>query len=377
MKFGMFLLMQNPEFISSAEMYKNAIEQVEFADKIGLDYVVLAEHHFSSYGFLPNPLMLIPKLADRAPHVRFSTAVVVLPLRNPIQLAEEIAMVDHLTGGRLEVGFGTGYQQYEFTRFQKPLAENRAMFEESLDVIINALTNAPFHHSGKYYEIPETTTLPRPLQNNPHPPLWRATSSLETMADTIKRGMKVITGGTASSIDRVINNWHIFQDAVELSGKGWPQEFIVQRGVYVSDTEEDARAQLHQAVWHTRTARGLSSNSLPVEAGRAMTEQTARVAQEDDPDTLYRDWFFGTPEIVAEKLRRLTQYTGVTYFNGSFSLGGLPQDKILRSMELFATKVMPLLRDYEPDQASYPRRADAPDPQGYYAWEEGMPTTFG
>jgi len=189
--------------------------------------------------------------------------------------------------------------------------------------------------------------------------------------------MNVITGGTASSIERVISTWHLFQDAVELSGMGWPQEFIVQRGVYVSDTEEDARAQLQQAIWHTRTARGLSSNSLPVDAGRALTEQTARVAQEDDPDILYRDWFFGTPEVVAEKLHRLTQYTGVSYFNGSFSLGALPQAKVLRSMELFATKVMPLLRAYEPDQAKYPRREDAPDPKGYYAWEEGMPTTFG
>lgn len=375
MKFGMFLLMQSPDMLPSAQMYKNAIEQVEFADQIGLDYVVLAEHHFSSYGFLPNPLIFIPKLADRAPHVRFSTAVVVLPLHHPIQLAEEIAMVDHFTGGRLDVGFGTGYQQYEFLRFDRPLAENRAIFEETLDVVVKALTNAPFSHSGHYYNIPETTTLPRPLQT-PHPPFWRATSSLETMASTLKRGMNVITGGTASSIDRVIGNWHIFQDAVEAAGVGWPQEFIVQRGIYVSDTEEDARAQLHHAVWHTRTARGLSSNTLPVEGGRARTDLTARVAQEDDPGLLYRDWFFGTPEIVAEKLRRLTQYTGVTYFNGSFSIGSLPQAKVLRSMELFATKVMPLLRDYQPDQAKYPRLADAPDPKGYYAWEEGMPATF-
>lgn len=376
MKFGMFLLMQSPDMLPSDQIYKNAIEQVEFADQIGLDYVVLAEHHFSSYGFLPNPLILIPKLADRAPHVRFSTAVVVLPLHNPLQLAEEIAMVDHLTGGRLEVGFGTGYQEYEFQRFNKPLAENRAIFEETLDVVVKALTQAPFSHEGHYYRIPETTTLPRPLQH-PHPPLWRATSSLETMTSTLRRGMNVITGGTASSMDRVINSWHTFQDAVEASGKGWPQEFIVQRGIYVSDTEEDAKAQLGHAIWHTRTARGLSSNSLPVDAGRALTEQTARVPQQDDPDFLYRDWFFGTPDVVAEKLQRLTRYTGVTYINGSFSIGSLPQEKVLRSMELFATKVMPQLRDYEPDQAKYPRRDDAPDPQGYYAWEEGMPSTFG
>ena len=83
--------------------------------------------------------MLISTLAQHTERVRFSTAVVVLPLRNPIQTAEEIAMLDHLTQGRLEVGFGTGYQQYEFQRFQVPLEENRSMFEESLDIITNSL----------------------------------------------------------------------------------------------------------------------------------------------------------------------------------------------------------------------------------------------
>ena len=101
MKFGMFLLMQSPDLRPSSEVYRNAIEQVEFADRIGLDYVVLAEHHFSSYGMLPNPLVMIPALAARAPRVRFSTAVVVLPLHNPMQLAEEIAMVDQI--GRAHV----------------------------------------------------------------------------------------------------------------------------------------------------------------------------------------------------------------------------------------------------------------------------------
>jgi alkanesulfonate monooxygenase SsuD/methylene tetrahydromethanopterin reductase-like flavin-dependent oxidoreductase (luciferase family) len=196
------------------------------------------------------------------------------------------------------------------------------------------------------------------------------------MAWSLARGIKVITGGTSSSMDRVINNWHLFQDAVEAAKIRWPQEFIIQRGVYVSDSEADAKAMLPHAVWHTRTARGLSSNSLPVRAGRAMTELTAQVAQADDPEFLYKDWFFGTPEIVAEKIYRMTQYTGVSYLNCTFNIGQIPHHKVMRSMELFATKVMPHFRTYMPDQAAYPRQANAPDPKGYFAWEEGMPQTF-
>lgn len=376
MKFGIFLLLQSPDMRPSEETYAHALEQGVLADQLGFDYIVGAEHHFSSYGFLPCPQLLIPVLAERTRHVRFSTAVVVLPLRNPILLAEEIAMLDILTKGRVEVGFGTGYQQYEFQRFGVNLAENRAMFDEALEVVSKLLREENVSHQGHYWSFPETTILPRPI-TRPHPQFWRATSSVPTMAASLARGLKVITGGTASSMDRVINNWHLFQEAVETARVSWPQEFIIQRGVYVSDSEEDARAMLPHAVWHTRTARGLSANALPVKGGRAMTERTAQVAQQDDPEFLYKDWFFGTPEIVAEKIHRMTQYTGVSYLNCTFNIGQIPHHKIMRSMELFATRVMPHFRNYMPDQASYPRRDNAPDPQGYFAWEEGMPLTFG
>ena len=178
MKFGIFLLMQSPDMLPSSEIYRNALEQAQMADQLGFDYVVAAEHHFSSYGFLPNPLMLIATLAQHTKQVRFSTAVVVLPLRNPIQTAEEIAMLDHLTNGRLEVGFGTGYQQYEFQRFQVPLAENRPIFEECLDIIGNSLANAPFSHDGHYYQIPRRPFCPALFSNRIHPfgglpPAWK------------------------------------------------------------------------------------------------------------------------------------------------------------------------------------------------------------
>src|SRR4030095_12406299 len=161
MKFGIFLLLQSPDMRPSQETYDHALEQGVLADQLGFDYIVAAEHHFSSYGFLPSPLLLIPVLAERTKQIRFSTAVVVLPLRNPIQLAEEIAMLDLVTRGRVEVGFGTGYPQSEFQRFGVNLAENRAMFEESLELITKLLSTENVSHQGRYWTLPETTTLPR------------------------------------------------------------------------------------------------------------------------------------------------------------------------------------------------------------------------
>ena len=353
MKFGIFLLMQSPDMLSSSQVYNNALEQARLADELGFDYVVLAEHHFSNYGFDPNPLLLVPAIAAQTKQIRIATAVVVLPLRNPLNVAEDIAMLDVLTNGRIEVGFGTGYQQYEFDRFRVPLRENRAIFEEALEVVTRALTEPNFTHDGNYFHVPLTTTLPRPVQE-PHPRFWRATSSVESMAKALSHNMKVISGATTSTTERVLSSWHAFQDAVELSGVGWPQDFIVQRAVYMSDSEEDARAQVHHGLWHTRTTRSLNENTLPVDRGRA---QVTAASLEDAPeiDFLYEDWLFGTPDMVAAKIDRLTQQTGMNHLNCTFSIGQVDQAKILRSMRLFAEHIMPRYRNYLPDQASYPR----------------------
>jgi len=351
MKFGIFLLMQSPDMLPSSEVYANALEQARLADELGFDYVVLAEHHFSSYGYDPNPLLLVPTMAAQTDRVRFSTAVVVLPLRNPLQVAEDIAMLDVLTKGRIEIGFGTGYQQYEFERFRVPLDENRAIFEEALEVVSQALAQPGFSHQGHYYQIPETTILPRPVQH-PHPPFWRATSSVETMAQALRHGMKIISGGTTSTMARVVGSWHAFQDAVATAGVSWPQEFIVQRGVYVCDSDEEARAQVHHGVWHTRTAEALRQNVLPVDRGRALTPPVD-AKNEVDLDFLYDEWLFGTPDSVSSKIERLTRETGMTYLNCAFAVGQIPHAKIMTSMRLFAREIMPRFRAWDPDQASY------------------------
>ena len=103
-----------------------------------------------------------------------------------------------------------------------------------------------------------------------------------------------------------------------------------------------------------RSARGLRTNTLQVDAGKARTDLTPPLAIEDDPENLYQDWLFGTPEMVSDKIAHLIQNTGVTYLNCTFSLGQIPHKKVLKSMEMFANKVMPHFRDYMPDQGKYP-----------------------
>lgn len=342
MKFGVFLLLHSPDMKPAAEVYGNALEQARLADELGFDAVWLAEHHFSSYGYGPNPLSFAVKVAAQTRRVRIGTAVVVLPLYHPLRLAEDIALADHLTEGRLDVGLGRGYQRYEFERLGLELSENRVMFDEALEIMLAAWTQDVSSYNGDHFSFPETTIFPRPLQQ-PHPPLWIAAQSPGSIVDAVKRGYKCITGGSSAPSDRVLQSWNVFRDAVNESGLGWPQEFVIQSQVHVGENDAAARAQTQNALWHLRSAGALRANTQIVEKGLAVEQPQPN---EPPPDLMYDEWIlFGDAETVERKVQRVLDNTGITYLNCVFAIGRLPHAEVMKSMERFARDVMPQFRD--------------------------------
>ena len=131
---GTFLLLQSPGAQDHAEVFARATEMAQVADRLGFDSIWCAEHHFSTYGYLSRPLMFAQHLAAHTERIRVGSAVVVLPLHHPLVVAEEIATADVLSGGRLDVGLGRGYQRYEFDRLGHTLDESRERFDESVDM---------------------------------------------------------------------------------------------------------------------------------------------------------------------------------------------------------------------------------------------------
>jgi alkanesulfonate monooxygenase SsuD/methylene tetrahydromethanopterin reductase-like flavin-dependent oxidoreductase (luciferase family) len=134
MDFGTFLLMQSPSARPHAEIFGRAVELAQAADEMGFESIWCAEHHFSTYGYLSRPLMMAVHLANKTKQIRVGSAVVVLPLHHPLIVAEEIATADMLSGGRLDVGLGRGYQSYEFERLGHDLTKSRERFDEGVDV---------------------------------------------------------------------------------------------------------------------------------------------------------------------------------------------------------------------------------------------------
>src|SRR5436305_15352489 len=148
-EFGTFLLLQSPSAETSDVVYERGVEITQAAEELGFRNMWLAEHHFSTYGYLSRPLTYAVHLANKTRRLRVGTAVIVLPLHHPLVVAEEIAAVDLLSGGRLDVGFGRGSQRYECERVGVELEESRQRWEEEVDIILLALAGKPFSYAGR------------------------------------------------------------------------------------------------------------------------------------------------------------------------------------------------------------------------------------
>jgi alkanesulfonate monooxygenase SsuD/methylene tetrahydromethanopterin reductase-like flavin-dependent oxidoreductase (luciferase family) len=338
MNFGTFLLLQSPSARPSSEIFARGIEIAQAAEALGFRNVWLAEHHFSTYGYLSRPVQLATFIAAKTTRLRVGTAVIVVPLHNPLVIAEEIATLDLLSDGRLDVGLGRGYQHYEFERFGLELEAGRARWEESIDVILSALGGQPFSYEGKVFKIPETTVFPQPVQR-PHPPIWITAQSPESVEAAVRRGFNVLTGGFGIPIERTAEFRRLFDRAVAEVRPPHPLAVGVQRAVYVTDRQADARAAAEQARWNMRVTLSLRNHYERVEQGRAIPVPAAQ--EPDLDDLLDRFLVIGTPDTCVRQIARIRDLVGITHFNCSFWFGDLEHTRVLRSMEMFAREVMP------------------------------------
>ena len=338
MKFGTFLLMQSPSARSSQEIYARGVEVAQAAEALGFRSVWLAEHHFSTYGYLSRPVQLATYIAAKTTRLRVGTAVIVVPLHHPLVVAEEIATLDLLAGGRIDVGLGRGYQHDEFERLGLELESGRARWDESVDIILKAFEGKPFSYDGKIFKIPETTIFPQPLQK-PRPPIWITAQSPDSVEGAVRRGFNVLTGGFGVPIERMAEFRRLFDRVVSEVKPPQPLEVGVQRAVYVADNDADARAAAEQARWNMRVTLSLRNNYQRVEQGRAVP--VAAPTEPSVDDLLDRYLVIGTPDTCVHQIKRIQKAVGITHFNCSFWFGDLEHARVLRSMETFAREVMP------------------------------------
>lgn len=348
MKFGTFHLFQWHEDKSPEQVFRDTVELVRISEELGFSSAWLAEHHFSRYGLGSAVMTLAAHLAGVTRQMRIGTAVVVLPFYNPITLAEEIATVDQLSGGRFELGVGRGYQWSEFHRLNVPFEESRERFDESLEIMRRAWTEEQFSFKGQFWTVNDARVLPKPVQK-PHPPITVATSSPGGYRNAAERGQSILCGGSTTSLVTVADNLKIYRDTLTASGYTYdPGRVKVSRPVYVAESREQAYADTRERYeWFLAAQRAVA---IPPDGRLDLIPEKERVALDRmlsrDPlpfDTAFESiGVYGTPD---ECIRRIEELDGIvgglTEMMCSFALGGWDQRKVIRSMELFARDVMP------------------------------------
>ena len=338
MDIGTFLLMQSPTARPSQEVYARGIEQAQAAEELGYRNVWLGEHHFSTYGYLSRPNQLATYIAAKTTRLRVGTAVIVVPLHHPLIIAEEIAMLDILSGGRVDIGLGRGYQRYEFERLGLQLDAGGHRWDESLDILMKAFAGRPFSHDGQIFKIPETSVYPQPMQK-PHPPIWITAQSEYSIDAAVRRGFNVLTGGFGVPIERLAEFGKVFERVVAEVKPSHPPRVGVQRAVYVTKDAADARDAAEEARWNMRVTLSLRNNYEKVENGNAVP-----IPAKSEPtidELIDRYLVIGTPDTVIRQIKRVKEVVGITHFNCSFWFGDMAQARILKSMQLFAKEVMP------------------------------------
>ena len=341
MDFGTFLLLQSPSAQDHKTVFQRGIDIAQHADKLGFDSIWCAEHHFSTYGYLSRPLQFVTHLAAVTERIRVGSAVVVLPLHHPLIVAEEIATADVLSGGRLDVGFGRGYQPYEFERLGLSLDDSRERFDESVDIILKAFEGKPFAYEGKHYSFGETSVFPLPVQE-PRPPIWVVGQSMESILATVKRGFNIVSGGFGIPIDR-LRAFRKSYDEMDIAPDVKSKIRIsTQRPVYVTNDESELPAIIEQARWNMRVTLSLRQGLERVEKGRAIAVPFDK--EPTDQELLDNYFVVGTPKQCIAKIEAIREAMGIDHFNASCWFGDLPHDKVLRSMELLAKEVMPAFK---------------------------------
>ncbi len=353
MRFSTFFFFQAPPGHDHADIIRRELEQVEWSEELGYDEVWFTEHHFIDYGLSVDPATLAAAAASRTRRVRIGLAAAILPFHHPLRLAEQMALVDILSGGRLDVGVGRGNRPAEFAGYRVPQTESRERFDEVVEILQLAWTRDRFTYDGRFYAFDDVRVIPKPVQK-PHPPLYQVCVTKDGIENTALRGWPMLNSVLFGPVDQLVANRDTYTKALQKAGRTEAEiatllaNWGVSRQIYVADTDARALDEARAAeLWYQESFRRfvvpdrIEDAHPSLQPGfRAMADRLATITWEG----LVRETLaFGSPDTVARHIEQMRSL-GVGHVLCWMNFGGLPQERIRRSMELFAREVMPRFR---------------------------------
>jgi alkanesulfonate monooxygenase SsuD/methylene tetrahydromethanopterin reductase-like flavin-dependent oxidoreductase (luciferase family) len=333
MEFGVFDHLDRND-LPLKDFYEARLKLIEAYEQAGFYAYHVAEHHSTPIGMAPSPSVFLSAIAQRTKTIRFGPLVYALPLHHPLRLIEEICMLDQLSGGRLEIGFGRGSSPTEVSFYGQDPAKAQDIYTESRALIVQGLTQKVLNFDGKFFSFKDIPMELEPLQK-PHPPMWYGVHSVEAAERAAHQGLHMVSLDSAKDTgaynDRYRQVWR------QLHGDKAPTPKLgVSRFIVIAENEQEALTAARRAypVWHKHfyylysLRGGKPAHPRPPEFDKMM-ERGQAVA--------------GSPDTVTKFLRAELDESATNYLVGQFAFGDLSLVESVRSVELFNQHVMPRL----------------------------------
>ena len=352
-RFGIFVLGDKPPQLTHQEVLANVLEEARWAEEFGFDEVWLAEHHFSPYGTLANLPQIATAIAAQTERIRIGTACMVAPFHDPIHLAEQIATIDALSGGRFDAGFGRGYQAHEFAGFGVSMDEATARYQECVAMVEGLLTHERYSHEGQFCTVDDLTIHPRPVQQPV--PIWctvmKTPASFEWLAET---GYGAIIGNPYQVDADLATGLQLYLEFARAA------EPVVGHRAGVGAAQRVRRPR-------RRVAREYPRRSVEqsIEVHRQYSNPFERGGEIPADYKAYADWFdkhddqsyeqilnadltlMGSPDRIIPKMARIVDMGWQNLMLRMSRGGAMDRDKVRSSMELFSREVMPAVAELE------------------------------
>ena len=336
MKLGFFVTNQYLPGDSMPKKIQDSAEQVRAARNAGFSLIATGQHYLAAPYQMSTVFPLLSRLAAEAGDMQVAATVILVPLHNPVELAESIATLDCITDGKFVFGVGLGYRDEEYTAFGVQRGERVGRMNEAMDLIKRLWSEDEVEFNGKYYTVPKTKIATKPVQA-PYPPIWVAANNDVAIRRAARWGYPWLINPHAT-VPMVADQWVRYKSALDEFGQPVPEELPMMREMYVAQDRETAFIESQpflEGKYRAYAAWG-QDKALP-------GDESFNVPYQD----LAKDRFLlGSPNDIVSEFRRYADELGVNHMICRMQWPGMPQDQVLKQIELLGREVIPRIRDF-------------------------------
>ncbi len=346
MEFGSFMEFHVRPGRPQSEAFEESFAHVQQAEEQGLHGVWLAESHFApDRALLASPLIIAAAIAGATQRLQIGTAVHLLPLGNPIRMAEDVATLDHVSKGRLEFGVGRSSAPGSYEGYGVAYAESKDRMFEALEVMQRAWTQERFSFDGRYYHYENVCLTPKPYQQ-PYPPIRIAATTDDTFPLLGEMGVPIFIGLRTSGLPVVMNQVRSYIEAWQQAGHDGEPDVALRVPVYVADTAmralEEPRGSFMRQFRRLSGTFAASVGATGADHLESRTQRAEHLATVSWEDAQREKVAVGTPSMVVERLKQMQEQLHLNRIVCEFNAGEqLPREAVAESLALFCSEVMP------------------------------------